>query len=135
MKVSFQADDASNNQLKLYSDDPRIGFANGFYLGRRTFHKHKNLKLKEMHYKNRVPFNMVCDFRSKIVNNKHTPFVCGLYLKSVYPVMCESKSENFGAEDVFDWFVERVDFYNKQFNETFKKVPHKEATVTPLTTN
>ena len=53
--------------------------------------------------------------------------------KSVYPDILEDKYECNCGDKVVDWFVERVDYHNKLFNDIFGiNIPMKEETITPL---
>ena len=63
------------------------------------------------------------------------PIACGLYIKSDYPDLLEDKYECNCGDKVVNWFVERVDYYNKLFKDIFSiNIPLKEETITPLTT-
>ena len=66
-------------------------------------------------------------------NKKHIPFACGLYIKSDYHDILEDDYEYYCGEKVVDWFVERVDYYNKLFKDLFSiNIPLKEDSITPL---
>ena len=120
--VSFRTEDALNKHLERCNNT-----------GRRTFHKDEYLKFDKFHYKNRVPFAMYYDFECIIKDGKHLPIACGLYLRSDYPEILEHKYECYCGEKVVDWFVERVDYYNKLFKDIFSmNIPMKEDTITPL---
>ena len=55
--------------------------------------------------------------------------------KSDYPDILEDKYESYSGEEVADWFISRVNFYNKWFKDTIEiNIPLNENTVTPLTT-
>ena len=104
-------------------------------MGRITFLKDEYLKFDRFHYKNRVPFAMYYDFECIIKNKKHIPIACGLYIISDYPNILEDMYESYSGEDVVDWFICRVNHYNKLFNDIFEiDVPFNEDTITPLTT-
>ena len=83
------------------------------YVGRRTFHKIEYLKFDKFHYKNRVAFAMYYDFECIIKDGKHVHITCGLYIKSDYPDILENKYEIYTGEDIVDWFISRVNCYNK----------------------
>ena len=120
--VSFRTEDALNKHLEMCNNT-----------GRRTFHKDEYLKFDKFHYKNRVPFAMYYDFECIIKYGKHLPIACGLYLRSDYPDILEDKYEGYCGEKVVEWFVERVDYYNKLFKDIFSiNIPMKEETITPL---
>ena len=105
------------------------------HIGRRTFHKDDYLKFDKFHYKNRVPFAMYYDFECIIKDGTHIPIACGLYIKSDYPDILEDKYECNCGDKVVDWFVERVEYYNKLFKDIFSiNIPLKEDSITPLTT-
>ena len=110
-------------------------------IGRRTFHKDDYLKFDKFRYQNRVPFAIYYDFECIIKDSKHLPIACGLYIKSDYPDIIEDKYESYsredpqsgGSTDIVDWFVERVDYYNKLFKDIFSiNIPLKEDSITPL---
>ena len=123
--VSFRTEDALNKHLDLCNTQKRIG--------RRTFHKDDYLKFDRFHYKNKVPFAMYNDFESMIKDGKHLPIACGLYIKSDYPDILEDKYECNCGDKVVDWFVDRVDHYNKSFKDIFSiNISMKEETITPL---
>ena len=125
--VSFRTEDALNKHLELCNTQKHVG--------RRTFHKDDYLKFNKFHYKNRVPFAMYYDFECIIKDGKHIPIACGLYIKSDYPDILEDKYECNCGDKVVDWFVDRVDHYNKLFKDIFIIIiPLKEETITPLTT-
>ena len=125
--VSFRTEDALNKHLELCNTQKHVG--------RRTFHKDGYLTFDKFHYKNRVPFAMYYDFDCIIKNKKHIPVACGLYIKSVYPDILEDKYESHSGEDIVDWFISRVNYYNNLFKEKFEiNMPHNEDTITPLTT-
>ena len=107
--VSFRTEDALNKHLELCNTQK--------YVGRRTFHKDDYLKFDKFHYKNRVPFAMYYDFEYIIKDGKHFPIACGLYIKSDYPDILEDKYECNCGDKVVDWFVERIDYYNKLFKD------------------
>ena len=76
---------------------------------------------------------MYYDFECIIKDGKHIPIACGLYIKSDYPDILEDKYECNCGDKVVDWFVERVDYYNKLFKDIFSiNIPLKEETITPL---
>ena len=78
---------------------------------------------------------MYYDFECIIKNKKHIPIACGLYLKSDYHDILEDKYESYSGEDIVDWFVSRVKYYNKLFKDIFEIIiPLNEDTITPLTT-
>ena len=78
---------------------------------------------------------MYYDFESIIKDGKLVPIACGLYLKSDYPDILEDKSESHSGEDIVDWFISRINNYNKFFKDIFKiNIPLNEDTITPLTT-
>ena len=56
---------------------------------------------------------MYYDFECIIKNKKHIPIACGLYIKSNYPDILEDKYESYSGEDIVDWFISRVNHYNK----------------------
>ena len=75
-------------------------------------------------------------------NRKHNPFACGLYIKSDYPDILEDEHESYcgddpqngGSTDVIIWFISRMSYYNKLFEEIFSIfIPLKEDSNTPLT--
>ena len=128
--VSFRTEDALKKHLEMCNNT-----------GRRTFHKDHYLKFDKFHYKNRVPFAMYYDFECIIKDGKHLPIACGLYLKSDYPDILEDKYEcycgedpqNGSSTDVVEWFISRVDHYDKLFKDIFSiNIPLKEETITPL---
>ena len=124
--VSFRTEDALNKHLDLCNTQKHVG---------RTFHKNAYLKFDKFHYKNRVPFAMYYDFECLIKNKKHIPIACGLYIKSDYPDILEDKYESYSGEDIVDWFISRVNYYNKLFEDIFEiNIPLNENTITPLTT-
>ena len=105
------------------------------HVGRRTFHKNEYLKFDKFHYKNRVPFAMYYDFECIIKNKKHIPIACCLYIKSDYPDILEDKYESYSGEDIDDWFISRLNYYDKLFKDIFEiNIPLNEDTITPLTT-
>ena len=125
--VSFQSEDALNKQLDLCNTQKPVG--------RRTFHKDEYLKFDKFHYKNRVPFAMYYDFECIIKDGKHLPIACGLYIKSDYPDILEDRYEYNCGEDIVDWIISRVSYYNKLFKDIFEiNIPLNEDTITPLTT-
>ena len=68
-------------------------------------------------------------------NKKHIAIACGLYIKIDYPDILEDKFESYSVEDIFDWFISRVNYYNKLFKDIFEiNIPLNEDTITPLTT-
>ena len=75
--------------------------------GRRTIHNNDYLKFDKFHYKNRVPFAMYYDFEC-IINGKHLPNACGLYIKSDYPDILEDEYESYCGDKVVDWFIGRM---------------------------
>ena len=120
--VSFRTEDALNKHLDLCNTQKHIG--------RRTFHKDDYLKFDKFHYKNRVPFAMYYDFECIIKDGKHIPIACGLYIKSDYPDILEDKHESNCGDKVVDWFVARVDHYNKLFKDIFSiNIPLKEDSI------
>ena len=123
--VSFRTEDALNKHLKLCNTQKHVG--------RRTFHKDDYLKFEKFHYKNRVPFAMYYDFECIIKDGKHIPIACGLYIKKDYPDILEDNYECNCGDKAVDWFVERVDYYNKLFEDKFSiNISLKEETITPL---
>ena len=87
---------------------------------------------------------MYYDFECIIKDGKHLPIACGLYIKSDYPDIledkyeCDLQSSNSvdSSEDVVDWFISRVNYYDKLFKDIFEiNIPLKEDTITPLTTD
>ena len=117
--VSFRTEDALNKHLVLCNTQKHIG--------RRTFHKDEYVKFDKFHNKNRVPFAMYYDFECIIKDGKHIPIACGLYIKSEYPDILEDKYECICGDKVVDWFVDRVDHYNKLIKDIFSKnVPLKD---------
>ena len=105
------------------------------HVGRRTFHKYEYLKFDNFHYKNRVPFAMYYDFECIIRNKKHIPIACGLYIKSDNLDILEDKYEIYSSEYIVDWFISRVNYYNKLLQDIFEiNIPLNEDTITPLTT-
>ena len=123
--VSFRTEDALNKHLVLCNTQKNIG--------RRTFHKDEYLQFDKFHYKNRVLFAMYYDFECIIKDSKHLPIACGLYIKSDYPDIIEDKYECNCGDKVVDWFVDRVDHYNKFFKDIFSiNIPLKEDSITPL---
>ena len=117
--VSFRTEDALNKHLEFCNTQK--------YVGGRTFHKDNYLKFDKFHYKNRVPFSIHYDFECIIKVGKHLPIACGLYIKRDYPDILEDKYESYlqssnsvdCEEDITDWFVEIVDYYNKLFKDIF----------------
>ena len=78
---------------------------------------------------------MYYDSECIIKNKKHIPIACGLYMKSDYPNILEDMYEIYSGEDIVDWFISRVNHYNKLFNDIFEiNIPFNEDTITPLTT-
>ena len=78
---------------------------------------------------------MYYDFECIIKNKKHIPIACGLYIKSDYPDTLEDKYESYSGKDIADWFISRVNHYNKLFKDIFEiNSPLNEDTITPLTT-
>ena len=78
---------------------------------------------------------MYYDFECIIKDGKHIPIACGLYIKRDYSDILEDKYECNCGDKVVDWFVERVDYYNKLFNDIISiNIPMKEENITPLTT-
>ena len=76
---------------------------------------------------------MYYDFECIIKDGKHIPFACGLYIKSDYSNILEDKYECNCGDKVVDWFVDRVDHYNKLFKDIFSiNIPLKEDSITPL---
>ena len=132
--VSLRTEDALNKHLELCITQKHVG--------RRTFHKDDYLKFDKFHYKNRVPFAIYYDFECIIKDGKHLPIACGLYIKSDYPDILEDRYESYlqssnsvdCGEDNTDWFVEKVDYYDKLFKDIFSiNIPLNEDTITPLT--
>ena len=77
---------------------------------------------------------MYYDFECRIKDGKHLPIACGLYIKNDYPDILKDNYESYSGEDIVDWFVERVDYYNKLFKNNFSiNIPLNEDTITPLT--
>ena len=70
---------------------------------------------------------MYYDFECIMKNKKHIPIACGLYIKSDYPDILEDKYENYSGEDIVDWFISRVNYFNIN-------IPLNEDTITPPTT-
>ena len=104
-------------------------------MGRETFHEDEYLNYDRFHYKNRVPFAMYYDFKCIIKNKKHILIACGLYIKSDCPDILGDMYESYSGEKIVDWFISRVDHYNKFFNDIFEiNIPLNEDTITPLTT-
>ena len=65
-------------------------------------------------------------------DGNHLPIACGLYIKSEYPDILDNKYEFNCGDKVVDWFVDRVDHYNKLFNDLIGiNVPLKENSITP----
>ena len=105
------------------------------HVGRRTIHKDEYLNSDKFHYKIRVTFAMYYDLECTMKNKKHVPIACGLYIKSDYPDRLVDKYESYSGEDIVDWFVSRVNYYNKLFKDIFEiNIPLTEDTITPLTT-
>ena len=105
------------------------------HVGRRIFHKDEYLNFDKFHYKNTVPFAMYYDFECIIKNKKHVPNACGLYIKSDYPDILEDKYESYSIDDIVDWFISRVSYYNKLYKDIFEIIiPLNEDTITPLST-
>ena len=123
--VSCRTEDALNKHLVSCNTQRHIG--------RRTFHKDEYLKFDKFHYKNRVPFAMYYDFECIIKDGKNIPIACGLCIKNDYPDILEDKYECNCGDKVVDWFVDRVDHYNKLFKDIFSiNIPLKEDSITPL---
>ena len=59
------------------------------------------------------------DFECIIKDGKHLPIACGLYIKSDYPDILEDEYENYCGNKVVDWFIGRMSYYNKLFNDIF----------------
>ena len=77
---------------------------------------------------------MYYDFECIIKDGKHLPIACGLYIKSDYPDIIEDRYEYNCGEDIVDWFISRVNYYNKLFKDIFEIIiPLNEDTITPLT--
>ena len=75
---------------------------------------------------------MYYDFECIIKDGKHISIACGLYIKSDYPDILEDKNECNSGDKVVDWFVDRVDHYNKLFQDIFRiNIPLKEDSITP----
>ena len=110
--VSFQSEDALNKHLGLCNTQN--------YVGRRTFHKDEYLKFDKFHNKNTVPFAMYYDFECIIKDGKHLPIACSLYIKKEYSDILEDKYESNYGDKVVDSFVDRVDYYNKLFEDIFE---------------
>ena len=53
---------------------------------------------------------MAYDFECKIVKSYNISVACGLYIKTDYPDIVESKYESYCGIDVVEWFVGRVDY-------------------------
>ena len=124
--VSFRTEDALNKHLELCNTQKHVG--------RRTFHKEDYLKFDKFkfHYKNRLPFALYYDFECEIKDGNHLPIACGLYIKSDYPDILEDKYECNCGDEVVDWFVDRVDHYNKLYKDIFSiNIPLKEDSITP----
>ena len=126
--VSIQTEVALNKHLDLCNTQKHVG--------RRTFHHKDYLKFDKFHYKNRVPFAMYYDFECVIKDENYVPIACVLYIKSDYFDILEDEYGCYSSGDVVDWFVDRVDHYNKLFKDIFIiNIPFKEDTITPLYTN
>ena len=66
-------------------------------------------------------------------NSKHLPVACGLYIKSDYPDILEDNYESNCGDKVVDWFINRVNYYNKLFKDIFEiNIPLNEDSITPL---
>ena len=121
--MSLRTEDAKNKLLEMCNDT-----------GRRTFHNNDYLKFDKFHYNNRVPFAMFYDFECIRKEGKHLPIACGLYIKSAYPDILEDEYESFCGDNVVDWFIGRMSYYNKLFKEIFSlNISLKEDSITPLT--
>ena len=119
----YQTEEALNKHLELCNTQKHVG---------RTFHKDDYLRFDKFHYKNRVPFAINYGFECIIKDGKHLPIACGLYIKSDYPDILEDKYECNCGDKVVDWFVDRVDHYNKLFKDIFRiNIPLKEDSITP----
>ena len=125
MCVSFRTEDSLNKHLDLCKTQKHIG--------RRTFHKDDYLKFDKFLFKNRVPFAMYYDFECIIKDGKHLPIACGLYIKSDYSDILEYMHESNCDDKVVDWFISRVNYYNKSFKDIFESnIPLNEDSITPL---
>ena len=79
---------------------------------------------------------MYYDSECIIIDVKHVPIACGLYIKSDYPDILEDEDECYSSEDAVDLSVDRVDHYNNLFKDIFSiNIPLKEDTFTPLYSN
>ena len=75
---------------------------------------------------------MYFDFECIIKNKKHIPIACGLYIKSDYRNILEDTYGSFsckdqqsgGSTDIVDWFISRVNYYNKFFKDYLKLLFH-----------
>ena len=55
--------------------------------------------------------------------------------KNEHPDILEDKYERYSVEDIVDWFISRVNCYNKLFEGLFEiNFPLNEDTITPFTT-
>ena len=78
---------------------------------------------------------MYYDFECIIKDGKHVPIASGLYIKSDYPDILEDKYESYSGEDIVDFFISRVNYFNKLFKDMFKiNSPLNKETITPHTT-
>ena len=102
--MPFQTEDALNKQLDLCNTNNHVG--------RRTFHNDDCLKINQLHYKNRGSSTITYDFECIIKNGKRITFDCGLYFKSDYLDILEDKFESYFGEEILDWFVDKINFYN-----------------------
>ena len=76
---------------------------------------------------------MYYDFECIIKDGRHLPIACGLYIKSDYPDKLEDKYESNCGDKVVDWFISRVNYYNKLFKDIFEtNIPLNEDSITPL---
>ena len=84
---------------------------------------------------------MYYDFECKIKDRKHgkawtksrIPIIFEIYLKSNYPDILEDRYEYYCGEDVNDWFIGKMSYYEKLFKEIFCiNRPLKEDSFTPL---
>ena len=79
---------------------------------------------------------MVYDFECKLKGTKHIPFACGLFIKTEVDNTLENFDDYYKEEGVVDWFVNKIDSYNKLFKDIFIiNIPLKDVTVTQLTSN
>ena len=48
-------------------------------------------------------------------NGKHITIDCELFVKSDYRKILEDRNESYSVEDIVDWFVDKINFYNQLF--------------------